>query len=55
MGSISWIRPRLGVELTALDLIGYTLESTVPAPSTVVLSASLLGAMLLLRRKLRKA
>lgn len=46
--------PGLGVELTALDVIGYSLQSqgTVPEPSTVFLSASVLSALLLFRRKL---
>jgi hypothetical protein len=43
--------PGLGVELTALNVIGFNLQSEVPEPSTVVLSATILGAMILLRRK----
>jgi hypothetical protein len=43
--------PALGVELTALDVIGYGLATTTPEPGTFfVVGAGLLGAFLLKRR-----
>ena len=43
--------PPLGVELTALDVIGYTLTSTTPEPATFGLTASALGLLALLRHR----
>ena len=43
--------PTLGVELTALDVIGYTLTSTTPEPSSILLTVTALGAIALLRRR----
>lgn len=46
--------PALGVELTALDAIGYNLSSAVPEPGTFVMGgATLIGALLLRRRTVR--
>jgi hypothetical protein len=44
--------PALGVELTALDVIGYTLDSTTPEPPTFLLTATTLGAIAFLRRRI---
>jgi hypothetical protein len=44
--------PSLGVELTALDVIGYTFEEPAPEPPTIFLTATALGAIVFLRRRI---
>lgn len=43
--------PSLGVELTVLDVTGYTLTSTTPEPAPLLLTGSALGLLALIRKR----